>query len=80
MMDDHLQASEAEVVGAVVRWGEVVVARRGEGEVGFSIKIQSDGFALHLCYFHDPCRCSTSLCLTLGKEEGGEGKEFVTEK
>ena len=34
MMDDHLQASEAEVVGAVVRWGEVVVARRGEGEVG----------------------------------------------
>ena len=37
MMEDHLQASEAEVVGAVVRWGEVVVARRGEGEVGFLI-------------------------------------------
>ena len=52
MMEDHLQASEAEVVGAVVRWGEVVVARRGEGEVGISIIIQSDGFGLHLCYIH----------------------------
>ena len=40
MMDDHLQASEAEVVGAVVRWGEVVVARRGEGEVDISITSQ----------------------------------------
>ena len=79
-MDDHLQASEAEVVGAVVRWGEVVVARRGEGEVGFSITNQKNRFALHLCHFHDPCRCSTSLCLTLEKEEGGGGKEFVIEK
>ena len=74
MMDDHLQASEAEVVGAVVRWGEVVVARRGEGEVG--VRSQFNRMDL-LCIC---ATCSTSLCLTLGKEEGGEGKEFVTEK
>ena len=32
LTSDFLQASEAEVVAAVVRWGEVCVARRGEGE------------------------------------------------
>ena len=39
LSSDFLQASEAEVVGAVVRWGEVVVARRGEGEVGFFLSL-----------------------------------------
>ena len=31
LASDFVQASEAEIVGAVIRWGEVMVARRGEG-------------------------------------------------
>jgi len=29
---DFIQASESEILGTVIRWGELVVARRGEGE------------------------------------------------
>ena len=31
LASDFVQASEAEIVVAVIRWGEVMVARRGEG-------------------------------------------------
>ena len=31
LASDFVQASEAEIVGSVIRWGEAMVARRGEG-------------------------------------------------
>ena len=39
LASDFVQASEAEIVGSVIRWGEVMVARRGEGGANYNYYI-----------------------------------------
>ena len=75
LTSDFVQASEAEILGAIIRWGEMTVTKRGEALTGEHVT------TTHSSEIHNSCHCVTvnTLCDNLGRR-GIRRREGVHDK